>query len=182
MYTAIALLRAINVSGHNRVPMQELRSLCSELGWSDVQSYIQSGNLIFRAEGSPLHLEQQLEEAIERRFQISVPVLVRRPQEWLAYVESNPYSELVEGEPNRVMLALSKSKPTEGAVSRLQARAGTGERIEQVGEALWIYFGTGAGSSKLTPGLLDRVVGSPVTTRNWRTVIKLQEMAAAYRH
>ena len=80
-------------------------------------------------------------------------------------------------EPNLVMLALSREPPDPSTVDRLRERATAGERIERVGDALWIHYAGGAGRSKLAPGGLDRVVGSPVTTRNWRTVLKLGELA-----
>jgi uncharacterized protein (DUF1697 family) len=75
------------------------------------------------------------------------------------------------------MLALSKAPPNPGAVEGLRERAAGGECVAQAGDALWIHYGAGVAGSKLTPALLDRLVGSPVTTRNWRTVLKLGEMA-----
>jgi uncharacterized protein (DUF1697 family) len=75
------------------------------------------------------------------------------------------------------MLALAKNPPKTDAVEQLQQRASGGERIVQVGDALWLHFPNGVGNSKLTPAVLDRLVGSPVTMRNWRTVLKLHEMA-----
>ncbi len=177
MSTFIALLRGINVGGHNKVPMAELRPLCAELGWGDVQTYIQSGNLVFTAGGAPAALENELERAIERRFGFKVSVLVRAAKDWPAYIKGNPFPEASEKEPNAVMLGLSKSPPKADAEKGLRERATHGERIVQVGEALWIHFSDGVAGSKLSPGLLDRLVGSPVTTRNWRTVLKLGEMA-----
>src|SRR5687768_8203454 len=124
----IGLLRGINVGGHNRIPMSELRSLCVELGWTEVDTYIQSGNLVFRAAGEPAGLEGELEQAIERHFGLAIPVLVRSADQWNACLKSNPYPEISEGEPNFVMLALSKTAPKPTAVEVLQARATNGER------------------------------------------------------
>ena len=174
----IALLRGINVGGHNRVPMPELRALCGDLGWEDVESYIQSGNLVFRAAGRATGLEGVLERAIERRFDLSVSVLVRPAADWPGYVGGNPFPRASKDEPNLVMLALSKEPPRQDAIDRLRERAADGERIEQVGDALWIHYAGGSGRSKLSPSVLDRLAGSPVTTRNWRTVLKLEELAS----
>lgn len=173
---SIALLRGINVSGRNRIPMQELRTLCTELGWADVQSYIQSGNLVFRAAAAPAILEGELEQAIQRRFDLSIPVLVRSAGDWQAYTQSNPFPDASSTEPNRVMLALSKLPPKPDAAAKLQERAANGERVVQRDDALWIHYSAGVGSSKLSPALLDRLVGSSVTGRNWRTVLQLEEL------
>ena len=173
----VALLRGINVGGHNALPMAELRSTCAGLGWRDVRTYIQSGNVVFRADAGAARLEHDLEQALERRFGLRVPVLVRAAAAWPDYVRGNPFPEESREEGNRVMLALSRAPLLPDAVDRLRERAADGERIERVGDALWIHFPAGSGRSKLSPGLLDRLAGSPVTTRNWRTVVKLHEMS-----
>lgn len=172
----IALLRGINVTGRNKVPMVELRSLCVELGWRDVQTYIQSGNVLFAAAGAPATLEDELERAIKNCFGLSIPVVVRTTTQWRAYVQANPLSEIAAREPNRLLLALSKRPPQSDALQALRARAEQ-EEIVQVGDALYIHYAAGVGRSKLTPALLDRLVGSPVTARNWRTVLKLAELS-----
>jgi uncharacterized protein (DUF1697 family) len=177
MKTFIGLLRGINVGGHNKIPMSELRLLCAELGWSNVQTYIQSGNIVFSAAGKPAALESQLERAIERRFGFSISAIVLAAQDWPAYIKSNPFLDASKKEPHLVLLCLSKTPPKTDAVKALRERASSGERIHQVGDALWIHFAGGVARSKLSPALLDRVVGSSVTARNWLTVLKLDELA-----
>jgi uncharacterized protein (DUF1697 family) len=179
MNARVALLRGINVGGAHRVPMAELRQLCDALGWLDVGSYIQSGNLVFRARAAAPRLEADLEAEIERHFGFAVAVLVRTAPQWHAIAAANPFPDTSHTEPNRVMLALSKHPPAEHAVAALQARANDGERIAQAGRALWIHFPAGSGRSKLSPTALDRAAGSPVTMRNWRTVEKLSTLLAA---
>jgi len=173
----IGLLRGINVGGHNQIPMSDLCSLCAEIGLGDVQSYIRSGNLVFSATATAARLEVLLEESIERRFNLQIPVLVRDTKDWLGYVKSNPFPKASLKEPNLVALALSKRTPKADATEQLRERADDGERLTQIGDALWIHFSGGSAKSKLSPALLDRLVGSPVTTRNWRTVLKLQDLA-----
>lgn len=173
----IALLRGVNVSGRNKIPMAELRSLCTSLGWRAVESYIQSGNVVFQAVGESAGLEEELEQAVQRQFGLSIAIVVRAAADWPAYLKGNPYPEASESEPNHVMLALSKSPPSPDAAVKLRDRALGGERIVQVGDAIWIHYGLGVARSKLSPALFDRLVGSPVTARNWRTVLKLHEMA-----
>jgi uncharacterized protein (DUF1697 family) len=177
----VALLPGVNVGGNNAIPMSALSSLCNEIGYGNVQSYIQSGNLVFSAAGSQLALEAELEAGIERRFGLSIPVVVRAAADWRSYLQNNPFPEASRAEPNRVMLALSKRPPKLNAAHDLCERATNGERVIQAGDASWIHFPGGVGRSKLTPSLLDRVVGSSVTMRNWRTVVKLGEMVTQVR-
>lgn len=173
----IALLRGINVGGRNQIPMPKLRSVCEDLGWGEVQHYIQSGNLVFKAGAAPASLEAALEQAIARSFSLSIPVIVRAVEDWASYVKGNPFPEASRNEPNFVQLALSKAPPRQGAEKAIERRATLGERAIRVDDALWIHFPSGVGKSKLSPALLDRLVGSPVTMRNLRTVFTLEEMA-----
>jgi uncharacterized protein (DUF1697 family) len=172
----IALLRGINVGGRNRVPMTELRAICTELGWRNVATYVNSGNVVFTADPAPPALEAALERAIEARFRLAIPVIVRTAREWAKYLRSNPFPAESERDGDAVMLALSKAKPDAGAMAVLEERATFGERIARTGDALWIHFARGVVKSKLSPGLIDRAVGSPTTMRNWRTVLALGEL------
>lgn len=157
--------------------MSELRTLCTDIGWCDVETYIQSGNVVFSSARSAAVLEAEIERSIERRFGHSITVIVRSASAWPAYIEGNPFPEASETEPNAVMLGLSKLPLRHDADTLLSERAVNGERLKVVGDALWIYFSRGVAGSKLSPALFDRLVGSPVTMRNWRTVLKLGEMA-----
>lgn len=176
--TCIALLRGINVGGRNPVPMGELRALAEGLGWRAVRTYVQSGNLVFEAAGKAAHLEQQLEAALERSLALAIPVIVRTAADWSRYAAGNPFPEASLEQPGAVMLALSKDPPRAAALAELRGRADAVERIEQVGDAIWVHYAAGMARSRLSPGQLDRAIGSPVTTRNWRTVVKLGELAA----
>jgi uncharacterized protein (DUF1697 family) len=173
----VALLRAVNV-GARKVPMAQLREVCAGLGWSEVATYIQSGNAVFEAAAGQAELEQQLEAALGARFGFAVPVMVRSAKQWAAYPGANPFPEAAEKEPNRLMLMLSKQPPAAGAAAALQERARDGEQVAAAGDAIWIHYPGGAGTSRLSPSLIDRLIGSPATARNFRTVLKLEEMLA----
>jgi uncharacterized protein (DUF1697 family) len=176
MARLIALLRAVNVGGR-KLPMAELRDLCAELGWKEVETYIQSGNVVFSAAGEAGGIERSLEKAILDRFGMDVPVMVRTAAEWAGYAAANPFPEAARDEPNRLLLMVSKRPPAADAAERLMERARVGEAVKAAGGALWFHFGQGVGTSKLTPAAIDRAAGSPSTGRNWRTVLKLGEMA-----
>jgi uncharacterized protein (DUF1697 family) len=171
----VALLRAVNVGGR-KLPMAELRALAEGLGWAEVATYIQSGNLVFTTGGAGDALENRLEQAIAKEFGLDVPVIVRSAAQWKRYPQGNPFAAEAEKEPNRLMLLLSKRPPSAGAEQAIEAKAKAGERVRRAGDALWIHFPEGAGTSKLTPSLIDRAIGSPSTARNHNTVVKLEEM------
>jgi uncharacterized protein (DUF1697 family) len=175
---SIALLRAVNVGGR-KLPMAALRALCAELGWTDVATYIQSGNVVFTADGGPDEIETALEKAIAKSFGFEAPVILRTADQWAHYPAGNPFPKEANDEPNRLMLFLSKQPPARGAEEIIQARATAGEAVKRAGDALWIHFPEGAGTSKLTPSSIDRAIGSPATSRNYRTVTTLLEMVNA---
>lgn len=159
--------------------MPELRAVGDLLGLADVQTYIQSGNLVFAADGPPPVVERTLEAAIAERFGAPIPVILRTAREWRGFLDANPFPEASASEPNLVMLALSKAPLAEGAAAALQGRAAAGERVQEAGGGLWIHFAGGSARSKITPAVLDRLAGSSVTTRNWRTVVRLGELLEA---
>ena len=169
MLRFVALLRAVNVGGR-KVPMAELRDLCGAIGWADVATYIQSGNVVFSADGEPQALASQLEKVLKERFGFAVDVVVRSAEQWRAHAAANPFPEASADRPNLVMLLVSKAPPVAGAAVALQARAADGECVAEAGGALWIDYPAGSGRSKLTPTLIDRAIGAPATSRNWRTV------------
>jgi len=171
----VALLRAVNVGGR-KLPMAGLRALCAELGWEDVATYIQSGNVVFTGSGETGAIEAGLEKAIEGAFGLAVPVIVRTAAEWTKLAACNPFAKVARDEPNRLQLLVSKRPPNADAAEQLMARARAGESVEAACGALWFHFPAGVGASKLTPALIDKACGSPSTGRNYRTVMKLKEM------
>ena len=176
--TWVALLRGINVTGNNMIPMARLRVLCEEIGWADVRTYIQSGNIVFTSTAtSKEKLETRLGEAIEDRFGLTPAVIVRSRVAWPRYVESNPFPGPSKKAPSHVLMGVSKSKPNPGAEMELRSRAANGERVRLVGDALWVHYAGGVAGSKLSSSVVDRAVGSPVTMRNWNTVRKITALA-----
>lgn len=166
----VALLRGINVGGNKKVPMAELRELAGKLGWQQVATYIASGNVLFAGKQTAAAAERALEQAIARHFGFEVPVVVRTAAQWRAFAAGSPFRDAEKARPNALHLGSSKATPGRGAAAALQQYAKSGERIVIDGGAIWIDFAGGVAGSKLTPAVLDRLVGSPVTMRNWKTV------------
>lgn len=171
----VALLRAVNVGGA-RLPMAELRETCAALGWENVRTFIQSGNIVFDSDEDAAALEAALEAAVETRFGFRRPVIVRTAGEWAVYAEGSAFPQHQETKPNHLLIGVAKAPVAAGAAEAIEARGKAGEVVRHAGDALWFWFPDGSGVSKLTPAAIDKAAGSPVTTRNWRTVRKLDEM------
>jgi uncharacterized protein (DUF1697 family) len=172
----IALLRGINVGGHRKVPMALLRETASGIGLIEPRTYVASGNLLFRSEEPAPALETRLETAIEQRFGFDVDVIVRSGAQWALYRAGNPFPGESDQQPNLVMMTLGKRAASDEDVAKLRQKASGNERVERVGDAIWIWFGNGAGRSKIAIGPTRTEVW---TTRNWRTVDALARMLAA---
>lgn len=174
----VALLRGINVGGNKRVPMAELRLLCEGLGWADVRTHVQSGNVVFAAGGAAAKLAAGLSRAIEARFGFVVPVLVRSAADWRALATKPGFADAAAERPNLLHVACVAGPVPKEVVAGLAPYCKAGERVAVAakGAALWIDFPDGVARSKLTPAVLDRVCGAVVTARNWNTVQAIAEL------
>jgi uncharacterized protein (DUF1697 family) len=180
MRTFVALMRGINVGATRKLPMAELRTLCSGLGLERPETYIQSGNLVIDAAGDADDVRGLLERELTGRFGFTVDVIVRTAADWEQYVATNPFARDADALPKMVHLYLSRDPVKSGAAKVLEQRARTGERIGLAGGALWIDYGAeGVHSSKLNPLFIDKACGSPTTGRNWNSVLRIREMIVA---
>ena len=168
----VALLRGINVGGHRKVPMAALRETAEALGLRGVRTYVASGNLVFETDQPAGGLETALEKAIADRFGFPVDVVVRSAEQWAALAEANPLAEQSARQPAFVHMSVGKRPPTQSDVDALSAKAGANERVMAAGEAIWIWYGDGAGQSRIGSARSTGVW----TARNWRTVLTLRDM------
>jgi len=170
--TNIALLRGINVGGQHKVAMADLRALFADAGGEDVTTYIQSGNVVFtHPAGSSDKLGVDLERRIEAHTGFAVAVVLRTARQWAAVVRDNPFP----GRETHLHVTFLSSDPHAGALDSVDAAAFAPEEFELVGRQLYLHLPNGMARTKL-PKALD-VFSTPVTTRNWRTVLKLAELA-----
>lgn len=174
----VALLRGINVGGHRRVPMAELRAAMAETGFVEVRTCVTSGNLVFADDDSAARSQARLEALIARCFGFTVDVLVRDADAFAAHVAANPLGEAAAERPRALHMVLTKQTLANGAAAVLQERARHGETVREAGGTLWIDDAGGVAASKLAPSLIDRIAGSPATARNWTTVQTLCGMLA----
>lgn len=177
MVKHIALLRGINVGGHRRVPMAELRALVASLGHTEVASYIQSGNLVFGATAEESSIVVALEAAIEKTFGFAVPVIVRSNEEMAAVAAAHPLVDAA-AHPRRAMVAFLDRVPEVDPATVIEADAYLPDRFTITGREVFLDYPNGSARSKLTHSLLERTLGVRATLRNWNTVTKLVELSS----
>jgi uncharacterized protein (DUF1697 family) len=165
----VALLRAVNVGGRSKVPMAELRALFEELGHTDVQTYIASGNVVFA--GTPD--AKRLERAIADRFGVQTTVILRTAKQLHSVLAAHPFGE----DTSQSYVTFLVEKPSAAAVKAVHALDVAPDEARVVGKELYLRFPSGLGRSK-TPGRVDRALEVAGTNRNWRTVAKLAELAS----
>jgi uncharacterized protein (DUF1697 family) len=176
--THVALLRAINVGGHNHVAMADLQGLLVALGFSDVRSILQSGNLVFgggRLTGPAL--EHRLAAEAAKRLGLETDFFVRTAEEWRTVVAKNPFREAAERDPGRLHVMFLRDAPGAARARALQATITGRETVAAAGRQAYIVYPDGAGRSKLTVARLEKGLGTRGTSRNWNTVVKLAAMA-----
>ncbi|GAA4824264.1 DUF1697 domain-containing protein [Algivirga pacifica] len=174
----IAILRGINVGGKKRILMKDLKLLMEELGLQNVQTYIQSGNIIFHAPTtqSKETLEQMLETAIHKQYGFEVPVIVRQPQELLDIVKKLPYKEHgIE----HLHLTFLKTTPTAEAIDTLHQHPKGGDLFSLLHQEVFIYCEGKYHQSKLSNQFFESRLKVKATTRNWKTILKLVTLSTS---
>ncbi|MEI6043747.1 MAG: DUF1697 domain-containing protein [Chloroflexota bacterium] len=184
MTTFVALFRAINVGGHNRVAMAALKNMFEGLGLRGVSTYLQTGNVIFEsAETAPLSLTEQLGKEFEQKFGFYADVIVRTSAELKEVVDKNPFLNHPEKETKWLVVMFLASCPTEQAKKELLSTyEGPEELFITTGDQstnLYIYYTNGIGRSKLSNVFLEKKLKVQGTARNWNTITKLLEIAQA---
>jgi uncharacterized protein (DUF1697 family) len=173
----VALLRGINVGGHKRVAMADLRATLESLGHDEVSTLLQSGNALFTSPAkSPDQVARDIERAIDARHGMAVKVLVRTGPELAQIVDANPLPDAAS-EPSKLHVAFLSADPDAGRIDSLDAARSQREVIRPGKRALYIWYRDGAGRSKLTNDLMERRLGVTATSRNWNTVTKLADLA-----
>lgn len=178
MPTYISMLRGINVGGHKKVPMNQLRAMLETLGFKEVRTYIQSGNVIFKAaKGNPADLSRKIEQGVLREFGFSGSVITRTLEELGKAIQSNPFVKECGLTPAKVHIAFLSEAPKADAVKKLEAFASASEQLQHSGREVYLYYKDGMGGAKLTHNVLEKVLAVTATARNWNTVNKLYDMA-----
>ena len=177
MATYIGLLRAVNLPGHNKIAMADLRDVLTRLGMRDVVTLLQSGNFVCRSDvrSSP-ELERLIEGAATKQLGLITDVLVRSDKEWNALIAENPFPEDAKLDPSHLLAVVLKAAPDHARVKALE-QAITGTEIVSVqGRCAYIAYKGGIGRSRLTTAVIENKLGTRGTARNWNTVLKLRAL------
>jgi uncharacterized protein (DUF1697 family) len=180
MATFISILRGINVSGQKKVLMEDLKSIYTDLGFSEVTTYIQSGNVIFSTPGdrSAGELSDRIEKAIENKYHFQVPVIIRSAPEIKAVLASNPFLTENGIDPDKLHVTFLGSEPQPSALSAIQTFDFPPDRFGIIGREVYLYCPGGYGNTKLSNSFFESKLKVKATTRNWKTVGKLGELSS----
>ena len=179
MKSHVAILRGINVGGHRKVLMADLRELFGELGYGNVETYIQSGNVVFDVgdNQSSKELEFQIAGAISKKYGFEVKVLVRTAEEWKTTVALNPFLDSVDL--NQLHVTFLKDMPQSEMVAIAKSLDFEPDMFELVKRDVYINCVQKYNATKLSNNFFEKKLKVEATTRNWKTVIKIDELLKA---
>ena len=180
MGTYVAFLRGINVGGHRKTKMADLKQVHESMGHSNVATLLQSGNIVFEcSETDRQKLIQDIAKEYEKRLGINTDVIVRSGDELGEIVRGCPYPLTPDREPRFLHVVLLSGLPSSDAVRNLLMYDGPEEK--QISEdAMYVYYTGGSGRSKFNLPFIEKTLAVRATSRNWNTVTKIVELAATY--
>ena len=175
MKTYIVLLRGINVGGHKKTPMAELRELLTKSGFEGVKTYIQSGNIILQSVDDNSKIESQVKDAIQSHFGFDVPVIARTSIEFKRIFDGCPFSE-VKKESSYFVL-LSKT-PSPELVDEVMKTTYENEEFQIIDDCIYFYSSVGYGRTKFNMNSFEKKLNLKATSRNYKTMVKLMAMSS----
>jgi uncharacterized protein (DUF1697 family) len=159
--------------------MAELRHMLTVIGFTDVKSLLQSGNVVFTSEApAGAELEARLEAETQKRLGLRTAFFVRTPRDLDAVIAGNPFLAQAKGDPSHLVVMFLKAAPKGGALESLRAAIKGPELVQAKGRHAYITYPAGIGESRLTAALIESKLGTQATGRNWNTVRKLAALAA----
>jgi len=177
MTSYVALLRAVNLAGRNKVAMADLRALAESMGYAGPRTLLQSGNLLLRGPARPaLALERDLRAAATKKLGMEIDFFVRSAAEWRALVAENPFPREAKSDPGHLVAIALSGAPGRAELTALEAAIQGRERVRLSGRTAYAVYPDGIGRSKLTMALIERKLAVRGTGRNWNTVLKLAAM------
>jgi uncharacterized protein (DUF1697 family) len=177
MTACVSLFRGINVGGHHKVRMDELKKVHEALGFRNVVPYIQSGNVVFSSDDADVaQLEARIEESFEKAFGFHVEVAVRTSAEVGEVIARNPFQGQQDRQPQWVLVLFLTAYPDVIVQEALLKTPVEPEEIFIIGKEVYIYYPNSIGRSKLTMSWIEKKLKTSGTARNWNTILQLQQL------
>ena len=175
----ISILRGINVGGNRKILMKDLKVLFEKLGFLKVETYIQSGNVIFESDRklSNADLEKNIQQSILETFGFEVSVIVCTSESWSEFIVNNPFLKENEVDIEKLHLTVLKEEPLPELVKKIKDLIFLPDRFEIMGRNVFVYCENGYGRTKITNDFFEKKLKVAATTRNWKTVMKLHELS-----
>jgi uncharacterized protein (DUF1697 family) len=173
----VALLRGVNVGG-NVIKMERLRELWSALGFKNAQTYVQSGNVIFEAEGSPANWSEAIERRLAGESRLPITVIVRSPGELSRVIANCPFLKDKTVDRSKLYVTFLGGTAPKDAAKKLSAINAGADRFHILGNQVYLHCPNGYGRTRLSNGAIEKTLSVRATTRNWNSVNKLHEMAS----
>lgn len=175
----IAILRGINVGGRRKILMANLKELFSELGFTDIKTYIQSGNVIFNSKGKDddIILGNKIEQSISKNYDFEVPVIVRTSNELNEAISKNSFLEKNKVDIERLHLTFLKEVPETSKLETIKTSDYSPDKFKIIDKNVFVYCSEKYSDSKLTNNFFESKLKVSATTRNWKTVLKLSELS-----
>lgn len=178
MQVWLAILRGVNVSGANIIPMAELRALMAEIGFTGAKTYIQSGNIVFASDLDAETISDKILNAIEDRFSCNPPLMLLTLEDLEKALEENPFPEGAD-DPKSLHLCFLKEEPSAPRLDEMQKWQKENERFDLQGKTFYLHAPDGIGRSKLAERI-ERLLGVETTGRNLRSVAKMLDLAKSF--
>ena len=180
MKTYISILRGINVSGKNLIKMAALKTMYESLKFENIQTYVQSGNVIFSTNATDVKtLENKITNQIKKDFGFEVPIIVLTTDRLAAIIKHNPFTKDNLKDASFLHVTFLANIPTEINKIGIEAKKLAGEAIEFAEDVIYLYCSNGYGKTKLNNNFLENKLKVTATTRNWRTVNELMKLAVS---
>ncbi len=179
MAAYIAMLRGVNVGGHNTIKMDALQGLCQGLGFRNVETYVQSGNIVFQtATDNPAVLSKRIGETVLHSFGFNIPVIVRTSKEMRNVIGNNPFLKEKGIDSFKLHVTFLSETAQKGSEKKLETLATSPDRFYPASHEIYLYCPGGYGRTRLSNNAIEKALSVEATTRNWKTTNALFEMVS----
>lgn len=178
MKTYISLLRGINIGGHKKIKMDSLRDGFSSLGYTNIKTYIQSGNILFCSkEEDKTKLEREISSMIMDKYGFDVPVLVLNSDDLNEVITNNPFANSINHKKEFIHITFISNEVKEINYKEIESKKESEDEYKIINKAIYLYLPKGYGNTKIHSNFFEKLLKTQATTRNWKTCLELLEMS-----